>query len=257
MFAGFNGILLFCLVIISCGSDSEYELFYLADYQKVGESVAEKTWIEDEYDCSNFSVQFYQNCYKAGLPCRVRSGDSGGKGFSGGRHAWNSVLIDRKWVDWEPQINDIHYGHTKTSTSVGGAFSDYTYEELTRIMYELIGRTVPKNIIDTHEIDMYLYENSPFHYYFGGRRFGLDISLSGYDLAYFQANLPNNGDGKFFISSADMKVHWVYRMSNIFYVVVNIRSIDPVDGRSIIQDNVDFSEEGIFLPIDPFLWPQL
>ncbi|MCL1928692.1 MAG: hypothetical protein FWG07_07885 [Treponema sp.] len=265
----FNGILLFCFVITACGGGGDnYDLFFLSDYQKIGAGIAAKTYIPGVYDCSNFSVHFYQESNKAGLPCRVRIGDAGGKGFSGGMHAWNSVLINRQWVDWEPQYNDIHYGHTKTSNHYyTNGYGGYTWEELERIMYELIGRTAPSSLIDAYEIDKYLFgraengdptnENSPFHYYFGGLRFGVDVFLSDYTLSYFQVALPNKGRGLFYITTADMKMHFVYRVNDNFYVVADLRSLDPVEGRSVIKDEVDFSGEGTFLPIDPSLWPEL
>ncbi len=132
-------IVIFSFVIDSCdtnntGIDTNTALY---KYQSVGKSVAAKEWSQD-YDCSNFSVQFYQNCFKAGLPCRVRIGDSGGHGFVKESHAWNSVFINGQWVDWEPQYNSIHYGHIKTSTLIGGRWGQTTSEDLSRIIYELI-----------------------------------------------------------------------------------------------------------------------
>jgi hypothetical protein len=134
----------------------------LQNYQNTGASVAAREWPEN-YDCSNFSTQFYQNCYKAGLPCRVRLGVSGGDGFETGAHAWNSVKIDGIWVDWEPQKNSPHSGHTQTTTNLGGIWGDYTQEGVARIIYELVGRYVPKHIIDNYEIDTYWDHDSPFY----------------------------------------------------------------------------------------------
>ena len=268
-FVGLVSIVSLCFIMIACldgwgngeingGSNSESNND-LKKYQEVGASVAAKTWVEDEYDCSNFTVQFYQDCYKIGLPCRVRNGNSGGSRFEVERHAWNSVLIEGQWVDWEPQINNVYNGHTQTSTSAGLSWGTYTWEELTRIFYELIGRNVPKNIIDAYEIDKYTYHNSPFNNYFGGLCIGEDITLPAFTLPYIQSQLPNNGDGSFYITFSNMLVHWFYKMDGKHYVVVNLRSLDHAAGRSIIQNNanVDFSEDGAFFRLDPSIWPKL
>jgi len=193
-------MVLSCLLFIAgfftaCDDGNNDETDDLIQYQKLGASVAAKSWSED-YDCSNFSVQFYQNCFNAGLPCRVRNGDSGGQGFDIGRHAWNSVLINAQWVDWEPQYNGIHFGHIKTSTLIGGNWGSYTKEDITRVLYELVGRNVPASIIDTHEIDKYLWEDSPFNPYFNSFAYCVnDDPDSDYYVGRFQSELPNNGDG--------------------------------------------------------------
>ena len=249
--------IIFYLLIIACKSNENDENNNdLIRYQSIGASVAEKIWTEDEYDCSNFSVQFYQNCINAGLPCRIRIGS--GYGANGDlNHAWNSVWINGKWVDWEPQENNIRYDHKKTSTSIGLQWGDYTEEEILRIMYELIGRNVPKNIIDNYEIDMHLYKNSPFSQYFPGLRINTDITLPPYNMSEVQANIPNNGDSTFYITFSNMIVHWFYKYNDNYYVITNIRSLDSVTGRSIIDiENIDFSKNGDFLTIDSSRWPR-
>ena len=165
-------IAVFGLAFISCenpsgggGEKVDTELADTQKYQSAGADVAARSW-SVKYDCSNFSTQFYQNCYKAGLPVRVRSGISGGDGFAGGPHAWNSVKINGRWVDWEPQKNAVHTGHRKTSTPIGKGYSSFTKEHMTKILYESIGKYVPSSVISEYEIDKYLFRKSPFDQYF-------------------------------------------------------------------------------------------
>jgi len=252
--------ILLCIATTTCKNNND-NYSDLDIYQKTGASVAARKYVEGEYDCSNFSVQFFKDCLNAGLPCRVRIGEAGGKGFTSGNHAWNSVWINGQWLDWEPQENNIHKGHKQTITKVDSTagWDSYSCEELERIMYELIGKNVPVSIVDSHEIDKYLYEDSPFNFYFPGLHIGTDITLPEYNLTYFRNSLPNNGDGLFYITFSNNAVHWIYNMNNNFFAIVNLRSIDPVPGRSIMGDNsesMDFSNGGEFFKPVSSVWPK-
>ena len=186
------------------------------DYRRIGAAVAEKTWTND-YDCSNFSVAFYKACKEAGLPARVRSGDSGGSNFRVGRHAWNSVLIDGRWLDWEPQLNEIYNGHTQTWTNKTFSHDKtvfYYSEDFTRMRYELVGSTVPWHVIDSYEID----DNMPqFYEYFGGKIFnGADYTV-------------NDGEGIWFYD--DGTVVYAYHLKGYLYE----KTIsDPPAGRNVV-----------------------
>jgi hypothetical protein len=233
-------IVVFGLAFSSCenpsggGGDYVPQLTDLQKYQNAGSSVAARDWSED-YDCSNFSTQLYQNCYKAGIPCRVRLGRAGGAGFtSGENHAWNSVKINGRWVDWEPQANAVHSGHKKTSSPSG--WGSYTEEDLTRIMYETIGKYVPSTVIDSHEIDKYLSDGSPFNQYF----VPLAECLSDDPVAYaalisqLTNELPNNGDGDMYIVNL-LYLAWAFKLDNKYYAIMGIEQTDPAEGRQALR----------------------
>jgi hypothetical protein len=223
----------------------------LQKYQDIGRIVAAKTWSAD-YDCSNFSTQFYQNCYRAGLSSRVRAGISGGNGFSSGNHTWNSVLIDGQWVDWEPQSNSVHIGHIKTSTSPGAGWGTFTEEDFVRILYELIGRNVPTYIIDSYEIDDHIFEDSPFNSYFNGYCLTDDPSYNQF-VSKLMTQAPNNGDGVLAISNNELHLLFAYKLNDKYYGVVNLEENDPLNGRNIINQNGlrhDFTTATEFIKID-------
>jgi hypothetical protein len=251
-FIGIVGILfMFAACDSPTGGGSSLELTDLQKYQSIGRIVAEKTWSAD-YDCSNFSTQFYQNCFKAGLPSRVRAGISGGNGFSADDHAWNSILIDGEWVDWEPQSNSVHIGHTKTSTSPGAEWGVFTEEDFVRILYELIGRNVPTYIIDSYEIDDHLFKSSPFNSYFNGYCLTDDPAYNQF-VSQLMLRAPNNGDGVLAISNNRLHLLFAYKLGDKYYGVVNLEENDPVNGRSVIKQNGlshDFTTATEFIKID-------
>jgi hypothetical protein len=251
-FIGIVGILfIFTACDSPAGGESSLQSTDLQKYQNIGGIVAAKAWSAD-YDCSNFSTQFYQNCYKAGLPSRVRVGISGGNGFSAGNHTWNSVLIDGQWVDWEPQSNSVHIGHIKTSTSPGAGWGEFTEEDFVRILYELIGRNVPTHIIDSYEIDAYLFKDSPFNSHFNGYCLTDDPAYSQF-VSQLMTRAPNNGDGVLAISNNKLHLLFAYKLSGKYYGVENLEENDPVNGRSVINQNSlrhDFTTATDFIKID-------
>lgn len=211
-------------------------------YKNAGATVASRPW-SDDYDCSNFSTQFYQNCYKTGLPCRVRLGTAGG-GFTAGNHAWNSVKINGQWVDWEPQLNAAYSGHTKTSTPVAGVFTE---EDIARILYEGVGRYVPSIVISQYEIDKYLFENSPFNQYFVkvAECISDNPAANASLIAQLSSNLPKNGDGDMYISNDYLHLAWVFKHNNKYYIIVDVEETDPVEGRQVLKPKTpasDFTE---------------
>ena len=240
----FFGLLIFLLMInltfMSCEIEHKFNNSDLTRYEQAGESVAAKNWTVD-YDCSNFSVQFYQNCYKSGLPCRIRFGLSGGGGFSEEPHAWNSVFIEGQWVDWEPQLNCIYYWHNQNQgyNSLTEMFlSPYKRYDIYRLMHELIGRNVPSHIIDTYEIDKHLTKDSPFNYYFNGLCIGEETSVFSDYLKYFQHYLSSSGQGdvfKFFYSDT---LFWVYNLNGKYYVLEHLEANDPMGGRRITRNSL-------------------
>jgi hypothetical protein len=232
-FIGIVGILFMFVACDHDGGGSSLQLTDLQKYQNIGRTVAAKNWSAG-YDCSNFSTQFYQNCYREGLPSRVRVGISGGSGFSADNHTWNSVLIDDQWVDWEPQTNSVHTGHIKTSTSSGAEWGAFTEEDFVRILYELIGRNVPAYIIDAYEIDAHLFKDSPFNSYFNGYCL-TDDPVYTYFVSQLMTQVPDNGDGVLAISNDRLHLLFAYKLSGKYYGVENLEKNDPADGRSIIN----------------------
>jgi hypothetical protein len=209
----------------------------LQRYDDAGSSVAAKEYSEN-YDCSNYSTQFYQNCYKAGLPCRVRLGKAGGEAFSdsGVDHAWNSVKIEGQWVDWEPQLNRIYTGHvqeqTKDTTNSG---ITYIVEDIVRIIYETVGKYVPRTVIDTYEIDDN-WATKPFLPYYIPLAECISDSDDAYSKAlvnYLKTQLIGGIEGDIFIDDdADAHFHLFFRYNNAYYAVFNIDESDPPEGRA-------------------------
>jgi hypothetical protein len=241
----FKAVIIFLIIlvfVVACPVNTPSDL---DKYKQIGALVAAKTYVDDIYNCQNFATQFYQNCYKEKMQCRIRSGTAGGSGFSGGNHAWNSVFIDGKWVDWEPQINNIHNGHVKTYTSGSSALSMFMYslEDVNRILYELVGRKVPSNVIDQGTIHNGLYDDGRFISYFGG--FCVDDNLTS-EIIYnnlngFRTNLPENGNGGFYaivLENIPIMLAWIYKMGNKHYAIENLETLDPVGGRYIINHNI-------------------
>jgi hypothetical protein len=251
VFIGF----LFITCDISTGGGSS-PLANLQAYQNVGASVAAKTW-NNSYDCSNFSTQFYQNCYKAGLPCRVRLGVSGGDNFDSGDHAWNSVKIDGEWVNWEPQINDIYNGHRQTRTPLGSGWGSFVVEDIARIIYETVGKYVPKSVIDSYEIDTHWSNNSSFLQYFVPISFCLSDDQDSQDLVlYLQTQLPNNNSGAIFTEDGQ-HLQLFFKYNNKYYAIENIDERDPLEGRSAVKqntlkDSINLNKEFIRLDVDIF-----
>jgi hypothetical protein len=231
-----------CMVFIvfsftTCNNFTDSRDPQLADlqkYQNIGAGVAEREWTED-YDCSNFSTQFYQNCYQAGLPCRVRFGRSGGKAFSSSDHAWNSVKIDGTWVNWEPQLNAVYNDHRQTRTPMGAAWGDFVEEDISRIIYETIGKYVPKSVIDSYEIDAYWSHNSPFYPYFISHSYCLsdeqDQDTQSFVLD-LQSEIPDNNSGDIFIVNRQ-HIFLFFKYENKYYGIANLEESDPVEGRSV------------------------
>ncbi|MDR1867404.1 MAG: hypothetical protein LBQ77_03940 [Treponema sp.] len=223
-------------------STSEVQLISLETYQNVGASVAEKQWSVN-YDCSNFATQFYQNCYKAGLPCRVRLGKSGGADFTVEDHAWNSVKIEGIWVNWEPQSNAVYNGHTQTWTSIG--WGSFVNEDIARIIYENIGKYVPKNIIDNYEIDTYWNSNSPFYVYFIPYAYCLsdDMNPNTQDLvSYLQSEIPSNNSGGIFITNNYEHLVLFFKYNNKYYGIEHLEANDPYEGRSVMAKELSLYE---------------
>jgi hypothetical protein len=226
LFAGF--------IFAACDSSGGGGGFQLTDYQNVGASVAAKKWTET-YDCSNFSTQFYQNCYQAGLPCRVRAGQSGGRNFSRDNHAWNSVKINGTWVNWEPQLNAVYDGHTQTQTKIGSGWGKFYEEDIVRIIYETVGRYVPKNIIDAYEIDTYWNTKSPFYLYFISKSYCLsnDPDQNAQMISFLQNEIPDNDSGDIFITTDYQHLFFFFKHNNQYYAIENLETADPVEGRNI------------------------
>jgi hypothetical protein len=209
----------------------------LQKYQSIGAEVAARKWSED-YDCSNFSTRFYQDCHKAGLPCRVRAGKSGGALFSSGDHAWNSVRIDGAWVNWEPQLNAIYTGHTQIKTPLTGDWSNYTREDIVRIIYETVGTYAPRYAIDEYEIDEH-WNKLPFiHHYLPESRCLNDDPALHYLLPPLQKELTKNDSGDIFIISQQY-ICFFFRHNNKYYGMFNLEKNDPAEGRDAARGNAD------------------
>ena len=219
------------------------------DYKAIGAGVSAKEYSAANYDCSNFSVQFYQEAFKNNLPCRVRLGRSGGNGFSSpGPHAWNSILLGDQWLDWEPQTNSIHNGHTKTSTSAGPGWGTFLEEDLIRMLYELVGRYVPSSVIDKYEVDSHLLKKSPFNFYFPAYCLSDDpdyITL----VNRLKISAPNNGDGVITISADKLHIMFAYRYNGKYWGIDNLEEHDPAEGRYIKHNtlNHDFTASTEFI----------
>jgi hypothetical protein len=243
MLVVFLGIVSGCIFTVCSQATGGVPVISLETYQNIGAGVAAREGSVD-YDCSNFSTQFYQNCYKAGLPCRVRFGISGGSYFTAGAHAWNSVKIDGVWVNWEPQLNAVYNDHTQTWTSMG---QDCTFveEDIARIIYENIGKYVPKNIIDTHEIDTYWDTNSPFYVYFIPYAYCLstDYSPAVQDLvSELEDAIPDNNSGGIFITEDKKHLLLFFKYNNKYYGIQNLEAGDPLEGRNIITKELSLEE---------------
>jgi hypothetical protein len=227
-----------CFNFTACRNPSgeDYNLTDLRKYQNAGGKVAEKTWSED-YDCSNFSTQFFQNCYKSGLPCRVRLGKSGGNSFSVDDHAWNSVKIDGIWVNWEPQLNSVYNSHTQTRTSMGPDWGTFVLEDIVRIIYENIGKYVPSSIIDAYEIDAHWRNNSPYYQYFLSESHCLsdDPDPDAKSMVSFlQGEIPDNNSGDIFITDKQHLL-FLFKYNNKYYGIENLEEDDPLEGRSVTK----------------------
>lgn len=236
---------LFCLLfigflLVSCdtGTKNSGDTYRLKDYQEVGASVAAREWTTN-YDCSNFSVQFYQNCLKAGLPCRVRLGLSGGSSFEVGNHAWNSVKINGKWVSWEPQFNDVYDGHYQTRTP--DPDSIYFQEDYSRIIYEMVGRYVPESIINLYEIDTHWDTDSPFYPFYVPVAYCLtdDLNVNVQALvSELSSAIPDNDSGGiFFMEDNEVSIFFFFKYNNKYYGMDNLQENDPMEGRSIVKQN--------------------
>jgi hypothetical protein len=233
------------LVFVSCIDTAGGGVTYrLEDFQEVGASVAAREW-KDDYDCSNFSVQFYQNCYEAGLPCRIRFGISGGSQFGVGSHAWNSVEINGEWVNWEPQLNDIYNGHDQTWNPIEG-WGNIVEEDISRIEYEMIGRYVPESMINLYEIDANIYDSTAFYPFFVPRAYCFSNDPNAqYLVSQFEAEFPENKDGAMYLFDS-MYLIFIFKFSGKYY---GMEENDPFEGRSIadgsnlkdiIRSGVDF-----------------
>jgi hypothetical protein len=231
-------------------SNGSKDTAQLADYENAGRTVAKKPSSQN-YDCSNYSTQFYQNCYKAGLSCRIKVGVAGGNNVP---HAWNSVKIDGVWLDWEPQLNSVHSGHTQTSTPTPVWGDSVTNEDITRMMYELVGRKVPERIIDDYEIDTHLVRNSPFNKYFDGYCLSDDPAYNAL-VKMLQSVIPNNGDGTITVSPKGFHVLFMYKQNDKCYGIDGLEKNDPVEGRSFTGGNrlkLDFTST----TATEFIWPE-
>jgi len=231
----------------------------LLRYQQIGMNAASRTYIDGVYNCQNFATQFYKDCYFAGMRCRIRTGTAGGSGFSGGNHAWNSVFIGGKWVDWEPQINNVHIGHVKTATPGTAELSrfSYTQEDVLRLLYELVGRTVPSHIIDQGTVNDGLYNDGRYIAYLGGLCIddGLTSDVLINNISFFRSNLPNNGNGGCYAiveNDTPIMITWVYKMNNKHYAVEHLQKSDLTAGRNIISHNIEhiFTESVKIIFID-------
>jgi hypothetical protein len=229
-----------CIIFSSCAAGgADPSLTDLQKYQNTGSRVAAREWSEN-YDCSNFSTQFYQDCLNAALPCRVRTGVSGGEGFTAQDHAWNSVKIDGVWVNWEPQSNQIYNGHTQTWTPLGAGWGNFFKEDIARIVYESVGKYVPEHIIDRYEIDTYWDENSPFYRYFVPVSYCLsDDPDSGVKtlVSKLKEDIPDNNSGNIFIIPGQPHLFFFYKYNGKYYAIENIEESDPLEGRSSAGGN--------------------
>ncbi|MDR2745911.1 MAG: transglutaminase domain-containing protein [Treponema sp.] len=231
-------MLIVCIILSSCGNPGGQPALStdLKKYQDIGYDVAARKWTVN-YDCSNFSTQFYQNCHNAGLPCRIRAGTAAvTNGFSGGDHAWNSVLIDGKWVNWEPQTNEVFNRHVQTRTYINPSWGNYVEEDIVRIIYETVGRYVPENIIDSYEIDAN-WNKSPFLPYYLSHAYCISDDPAMSTLAAsLQTRLPDNNDGGFFVyGTYDIAIFFKYNSK--YYAIDNLEDNDPVDGRKVLPGN--------------------
>jgi hypothetical protein len=229
-----------CVILSSCAAgDVDPSLAEVQNYRNTGSRVAAREWSEN-YDCSNFSTQFYQDCLNAGLPCRVRTGVSGGEGFTRENHAWNSVRIGGVWVNWEPQLNQIYNGHTQTWTPLGDGWDGFFIEDIARIVYESVGKYVPESIIDKHEIDTHWNKNSPFYRYFVSVSHCLsDDPDSGVQslVSSLKEAIPNNDSGDIFIIPGQPHLFFFYKYNSKYYGIENIEESDPLEGRSAAGGN--------------------
>jgi hypothetical protein len=228
-------------IFTSCPQSADEVLISLETYEKVGASLAEKKWSEN-YDCSNFATQFYQNCYKAGLPCRVRLGKSGGVNIGVGDHAWNSVKIDGTWVSWEPQLNKVYNDHTQTRTPI--EWGEFCKEDIARIIYERIGKYVPKNIIDNYEIDVSWQKNSPFNQYFISQAYCVsNMGPAVQDIiSFLETHIPLNNSADIFITQDYKHLVLYFKYDNKYYGIPNLETSDPVEGRTIATKELSLEE---------------
>jgi hypothetical protein len=245
----FSGLLIVLVILsvnfMSCGNPSnpldppgvDPHLTDLQKYQNAGANVAAKEYTED-YDCSNFSTQFYQNCYNLGLPCRVRLGKYDISSAEAD-HAWNSVKINGTWVNWEPQLNGVCYDHIQTRTPMGAAWGVFVKEDIARIIYENIGKHVPSSIIDAYEIDAHWNNNSPYYEYFLFLSYCLsddpDPDIQSF-VSELQDVIPNNNSGDIFIFNQQY-LAFFFKYGNKYYGIEYLEKNDPFEGRNVIKGN--------------------
>jgi hypothetical protein len=231
-FFSFLCLIFTILFFVSCNNvvgNNNNDDFQLKDYQNLGASVAAKEYREGSYDCSNYATQFYQNCYEEGLPCRIRFGISGGSRFSVGNHAWNSVKINGEWVNWEPQLNDLYNGHRQTWTSMGGNWGNIHEEDISRILYETIGKYVPESMINLYEIDTYALTDSPFYSFFVSEAYCFsDDQDANYLVSQLEDIISENDDGAIVLFD-QMYLVFMFKYQNKYY---GIEVNDPLEGRS-------------------------
>jgi hypothetical protein len=229
-------LLVMCFIATACDDLSEesgVQVINEETYKTVGAGVAAKDWSEN-YDCSNFSTQFYQNCYKAGLPCRIRFGKSGGEGAPED-HAWNSVKINGQWLDWEPQINSIFSGHKQIKTTLESTWGNFYKEDISRIIYEAIGRYVPSSVIDNYEIDDHWDKDSPFYKYFLPLAYCLSNDPSAEGLVqWLQPEIPDNNSGDVYIFE-EKYLFFFFKYQNKYYGIEHLENNDPLEGRSAAE----------------------
>jgi hypothetical protein len=168
-----------------------------------------------------------------------------GGGIPAGDHAWNSVKVNGVWAHWEPQLNTIYTGHTQTWTSLGTGWGAFVKEDIVRIIYETIGRYVPKATIDAYEIDAYWFTNSPFYQYFTSYAYCLsDDSDPGIQdlVSYLAGEIPDNNSGDIFITDDEKHLLLFFKYNSKYYGIANLEETDPLEGRSIITKELSFEE---------------
>jgi len=235
-----------CFIFVSCpvdstdgGGGSGETKASLGDYQAAGANIAAKPYVVGVYMCANYSAQFYKACKELNYPCRIRLGTAGGSVVEEPEaHAWNSVKINGKWVDWEPQINNVYNGHKQDKTDIG--LSPFYLEDIFRMIFEMIGRQVPNNVTDKFDLNKW-HTNAPIYQYYLPVAYCLsdDPDLATWLIVNGIPSLvPNNNDGDVVPMSYNgvISLAWFFRYNNKIYGIEYLEQYDPTEGRSILKN---------------------
>ena len=72
------------------------------------EFIADDFWTDMTYGvCEDYARMFQYMCYRAGIPCLYVSGIRVPASYSG-RHAWNEVYVDGKWLFYDGTFSKSH-----------------------------------------------------------------------------------------------------------------------------------------------------